>query len=51
LQIREKALGPNHPNVAASLNNYADLLRKTNRKVEADKLDIRAKAIEAGQHQ
>lgn len=28
LSIREKVLGPNHPDVANSLNNLADLLRK-----------------------
>ena len=31
LAIQEKALGPEHPNVATSLENYAKLLRKTNR--------------------
>ncbi len=31
LAIREKALGPEHPDVAASLENYAALLRVTQR--------------------
>ncbi len=45
--IREKALGPEHPNVAQSLENYADLLRKTGRDAEVRKLEARAKAIRA----
>ena len=31
LAIVEKALGPEHPSVATSLENYAILLRKTGR--------------------
>ncbi len=31
LAIRDKALGPDHPHVAQSLENYAALLRKTGR--------------------
>ncbi len=45
--IREKALGPEHPNVAQSLENYADVLRKTGRDAEVRKLEARAKAIRA----
>ena len=45
LAILEKALGPEHPNVAQVLENYAELLRKTNRKTEAAKMEARAKAI------
>ncbi len=45
LEIREKALGPEHPNVATSLNIYAALLRATGRNAEADKMESRAKAI------
>ena len=45
LAILEKALGPEHPNVATSLENYAALLRETGRTAEADKLEARAKAI------
>ncbi len=47
LTIVEKALGPEHPNVATSIENYAALLRKTEHGVEADKLEVRAKAIRA----
>ena len=42
-----KALGPEHPTVATALENYADLLRKTDRESEAAKLEARAKAIRA----
>ena len=34
----KKALGPEHPNVAQSLENYAALLRKMNRDDEADQM-------------
>ena len=47
LAIREKALGPEHPLVAASLKNYAALVRKNGRGNEAAKLEARAKAIRA----
>ena len=47
LAIREKALGPEHPEVAASLENYAALLRETSRDTEAEKMEARAKAIRA----
>ncbi len=47
LAIREKALGPEHPHVAESLENYAALLRQTARANEAEKLEARAKAIRA----
>ncbi len=47
LAIREKALRPEHPNVAKSLENYAALLRKTGRSTEAIKMKARAKAIRA----
>ena len=47
LAIIEKALGPEHPDVAQSLENYAALLRKTGRDDEAVKLEARAKAIRA----
>jgi hypothetical protein len=47
LAIREKALGPDHLDVAATLNHYAALLRKMNRAAEADALDARAQAIRA----
>ncbi len=47
LAIREKALGPEHPDVAQSLENYAALLRNTELNDEAEKLEARAKAIRA----
>ncbi len=47
LAIWEKALGPEHPNVATSLENYAKLLRKTERDAEAEELEARGKAIRA----
>ncbi len=43
----EKALGPEHPHVAASLENYAALLRNTERSGEATMMEARAKAIRA----
>ena len=42
-----EALGPNHPHVATSIENYAALLRATERTAEADKMEARAKAIRA----
>ena len=45
--IWEKALGPEHTDVAISLENYAALLRKTERDVEATRMEARAKAIRA----
>ena len=47
MAINEKALGPDHPSVATSLENYAALLRNTGRDDEAVKLAARAKAIRA----
>ncbi len=47
LAIYEKALGPEHPDVAQSLENYAALLRKTGRADEVEELEARAKAIRA----
>jgi len=47
LAILEKALGPDHPSVAKSLANYADLLQKTGPTAEADELEERARAIRA----
>jgi tetratricopeptide (TPR) repeat protein len=45
LAILQKALGPEHPSVATVLENYAILLRETDRNAEADKLKARARAI------
>ena len=38
-------MGPEHPDVAATLENYANLLRKTDRNEEAEKLEERARVI------
>ena len=45
LAITEKALGPDHPDVATSLENYALLLRKMQSNAEAVELEANAKAI------
>ena len=45
LAIREKALGPEHPDVVTSLENYALLLRDMGRPDEAAPLESRARAI------
>ncbi len=47
LAIVEKALGPEHPDVAQILENYAALLRETGRADEAERMDARAKVIRA----
>jgi tetratricopeptide (TPR) repeat protein len=45
LSIRERMLRPDHPNVATSLNNLADLYSVLGRHVEAEPLYTRALAI------
>jgi tetratricopeptide (TPR) repeat protein len=45
LAIWEKALGPDHPNVSLSLENIAELYRKTGREQEAEELAKRAAGI------
>jgi tetratricopeptide (TPR) repeat protein len=45
LAINEESFGPDHPNVATSLNNLAELLKATNRLAEAEALLRRALAI------
>jgi tetratricopeptide (TPR) repeat protein len=45
LAIKEKALGPDHPDVATSLNNLAALYRATNRGKEAEVLEQQAVRI------
>ncbi len=45
LDMAEKALGPNHPDVATSLENIALLYRKTGRDREAESLEARAAGI------
>ena len=47
LLIFEKAPGPEHPDLAQSLENYAALLRQTARANEAARMEARAKAIRA----
>jgi tetratricopeptide (TPR) repeat protein len=45
LAIREKALGANHPDVAASLNNLAELYQAQGRYAEDEPLYKRSLAI------
>ena len=45
MEIREKVLSPDHPSVAAALEDYSILLRKLGRSAEADRLDERARSI------
>ena len=47
LAIYENALGPDHPNVATSLENFAALYRATKRDEEAETLEQRAARIRA----
>ena len=47
LRVAEERFGPEHPNVARSLDSYAALLRKTNRLAEAEELERRAGGIRA----
>ena len=47
LAIREKALGPDHPDVATGLENLAALYRATKRDKEAETLEQRAARIRA----
>ena len=45
LTIFEQIYGPDHPNVATSLNNLASLLQETNRLAEAEPLMRRRLAL------
>jgi len=45
--IREKNLGPEHPDVAQSLDAYAALLRQAGQKADAEKMEDRARKIRA----
>ncbi len=45
LKIREKALGDEHPDVATALEDYAILLRDTERTSEAEAMETRARTI------
>jgi len=47
LAITEKAFGPDHPQVAISLQNLAGFYRATNRINEAKDLEKRAASIQA----
>jgi hypothetical protein len=47
LAIREKLFGPQHPVLVKDLGDFAVLLRSMNRVEEAEKLDARAKEIQA----
>lgn len=49
LAVRERVLGPEDPDVASSLDDYAAFLNKTNRQAEAGQMEARAKAIRAKQ--
>ena len=49
LAIYEMALGPDHPQTAKTLENYAALLRNARRATEAEKLEARAKVIRSKQ--
>ena len=51
LAIREKALGPDHSDTAASLENMAALYRATNRIEEADALERRVARMPTKQAQ
>ena len=45
LEIQEKALGPDHPQVATVLLNYASLLHKQHRRRDAAPMEKRARNI------
>jgi len=47
LAIRQKALGPSHPEVAKTLEDLASVLRKLGRSTEAVALDLQAREIRA----
>ena len=47
IHTTEKVLGPEHPQVATVLENYAALLGKLGREAEAGKMEARAQAIRA----
>ena len=47
LGILERSLGPEHPNVAGSSQNYASLLRQTGPTTEVEAMEARARAIQA----
>ena len=47
LSIRQRALGPSHPEVAKTLEDLANVLRKLGRSSEAVALDLQAREIRA----
>ena len=47
LAIFETARGPDHPDVAATLEEYAGLLRATGREAQAAEIEARARAKHA----
>jgi hypothetical protein len=47
LEVAEKTHGPNHPNVASTLENLATVYRATDRAKEAEPLEKRAAEIRA----
>jgi len=47
LEVAEDKVGPNHPDVATSLENMAALYRKTGREKAAGEFEKRAAAIRA----
>lgn len=47
LTLQRKALGPDHPAVALSLDEYAALLKQINRETEAAELEDQARGIRA----
>jgi tetratricopeptide (TPR) repeat protein len=49
LAIYEKALGPNHPEVATVRENLATCYRKAGKQKEAEELEARAKKIRSRQ--
>jgi tetratricopeptide (TPR) repeat protein len=51
IELREQALGPNHPDLASSLEGYTRVLHKLGRAPEAAPLEERARAIRARQKQ
>ena len=48
LKINEKALGPDHPDVATVLENMVELYKYMGSQEEARRLEERAKAIRRG---
>jgi tetratricopeptide (TPR) repeat protein len=49
LKIWEKALGKNHPHVAAVCENMAELCRQIGKEDEAERLEARARKIRSNQ--